>query len=345
MLTLIIMPSSTKLSPIQLLVEELQSYQEDQIPSELMKEIEVVVSKTREDMSKKAAKFLHTQLDEKKHNDDQVKAIIDAFPAALFYEDSIGTLPVQRAACQNNDGRSAVSFIPLLAKEGEELLVGGEGKRGGLLCDLPGNEDGANVLQLLATSVDQTEFEEDSDAKSVVKRAQVMERLHAEAEFDTKRMEILEELRDMDLMFRDDVLELNLLQFSSSTRCEQRFQFFVEWCPHALKETEIKGEPLLHTAIRNKDPVECFEMVLRTSMNYFPDELGFLYREYKGQPALEAAIAKIGEYETMSIIRRCIPRAPKLMQSVAKFTPEAAYLKDSTNRPLRAHMKKFDGHF
>lgn len=316
-------------SSAELLIKELQSYEKYPIPHELTKEINLIISKAREDMTRKAAKFLHTQIDDEKHTEDEVKAVVDTFPSALSYEDSIGTLPVQRAACQNDDGRIAVSFIPVLAKHGERLKVGGEGTRGGLLCELPSSEDGENVLQLLSFSVDQqTQNVDEKDT------APVLEKMNADIQFDVKRAEVIRKLRDLDLLIKEDILEYHLLQFSSYQKCEQRFRFFVNWCPDALQKTEIRGEPLLHTAIRHMDPIECFEMVLKISMEHFPDQVGFLYQKFKGKSALEASIEKIGEHETMSIIRRCIPRAPKLMQSVATCSPDASYLRDANNRTL-----------
>jgi len=57
-------------------------------------------------------------------------------------------LPIQAAVWDFADGKynaKAISFIPLLAEEGFKLNVGGDGMRGGLLCE---NEFIGNVLQL-----------------------------------------------------------------------------------------------------------------------------------------------------------------------------------------------------
>jgi hypothetical protein len=55
----------------------------------------------------------------------------------------------------------SVTFVPLLAREGCRLGVGGEGKRGGLLSVILNDDDGDNTIQYLSSSI---YFEKESSA-------------------------------------------------------------------------------------------------------------------------------------------------------------------------------------
>eukprot|EP01083_Nonionella_stella_P159679 521121_1 len=79
-------------------------------------------------------KFFNEELDDNKHTVKQVKAIIELFPESLSQVDRIEILPIQNAAMRAvHRGCISVSFVPLMAREGCRLGVGGEGNRGGLL--------------------------------------------------------------------------------------------------------------------------------------------------------------------------------------------------------------------
>jgi len=101
-------------------------------------------------MTNDAAEFLHKKLHADKHTEDEVKTVIETFPSALSHMDNGGRLPIQSAVCFTR----SLPFVPLLAKEGATLKVGGEGKRGGLLVEDPAHPASPNVvlLQILAGS-------------------------------------------------------------------------------------------------------------------------------------------------------------------------------------------------
>jgi len=100
-----------------------------------------------QDLSTKAGEFLH-KLDVKNPSEDEVKAVINAFPESLSHINSDGQLPILSAVRY----KKSTPFVPLFAEEGVKLKVGGEGKRGGLLVvdPSPANAHRLNVLQLLA---------------------------------------------------------------------------------------------------------------------------------------------------------------------------------------------------
>ena len=56
-------------------------------------------------MSKEAGNILHEDLDDDKHTEDQVKAIIELFPESLSQEDTDAFLPIQNALFHIGEGR------------------------------------------------------------------------------------------------------------------------------------------------------------------------------------------------------------------------------------------------
>jgi len=80
-----------------------------------------------------AREVLHNDLDVAKHSEDDVRAVIDAFPYALSGIIGGGYLMIQSAIA----APESLPFVALLAEVGDRLNVGGEGMRGGLLVKVP----------------------------------------------------------------------------------------------------------------------------------------------------------------------------------------------------------------
>eukprot|EP00554_Chaetoceros_debilis_P016494 CAMPEP_0194125356 /NCGR_PEP_ID=MMETSP0150-20130528/59421_1 /TAXON_ID=122233 /ORGANISM="Chaetoceros debilis, Strain MM31A-1" /LENGTH=412 /DNA_ID=CAMNT_0038819161 /DNA_START=728 /DNA_END=1966 /DNA_ORIENTATION=- len=314
-------------SPIEALEKRLQCCKNRHLPKALEDKINDFCNKSIESLIIEAANFLHCELDEEMHSEDNVKAVIDVFPESLSQENDIGYLPIMSAlTCHNDHGNRFISFIPLLAKEGSRLGVGGEGMRGGLLCEIPGEDDVGNALQVLPAIVNTDE-----------------------GAFGNKLMKVLDELRNLGLMVRSDIKELNLLSYCLF-RCKDRlFEYLTSWDPNALATAKWEGEPLIHLSItRGEYEKESFEMMLKAGMRHFPTHHGFLFRKYKGKTACEAAFDILGETEAMSIIRRCIPpgdchsivhRAADIstvvvMNEFVKYYPDEFYTRDANGRTL-----------
>ncbi len=221
-------PVSISPSPMKrlakLLLECDDASESSSMPPELLEKFNIIADKVHDDFQRKAGKFLH-QIDNERHSNHQVKTVIDIFPSSLSYKDEKGRLPIQSAAFYPCSDR----FIPLLAKEGIPHVVGGKGKRGGLLCGVPGMEtEGGdihsiiNVIQLLAGIVDRV-----TNAGDGTRR-----------EHDEKMLRILEELRAKGLLVKHDVTKMRLLVCANHNDARKRYAYFSDWNPSALWDTK-----------------------------------------------------------------------------------------------------------
>ncbi len=277
-----------------------------------------VAAKVMAEMTKEATYFLYNELDDIKHTEEQVKAVIDAFPESLSMGNpqfnQYGLFPVQSAAYHPG----MVSFIPLLVKEGLRLNVGGNESRGGLIHP---RHRGENTLQALVMGV----TEEDDNSKVTAK-------------YD----KVLEDLREMGLLKKGDIKKFKLVYYALYQSSYQRFEMLADWDPDSLITTSLpNGKPLLRHSQR------ACETVLTSGMKHFPERLGFLFRKYKGETICETYFEKFGEIKAMSIICRCIPPAvnhllihraveivPHLEDKLIKYYPDEAFKKDATGRTL-----------
>ena len=68
------------------------------VPNDITSMIDDIATKAIKEMSKKAGMFFHTTLDDNKHTEEQVKAVINLFPDSLSQVDEeYGVLPIQTA--------------------------------------------------------------------------------------------------------------------------------------------------------------------------------------------------------------------------------------------------------
>eukprot|EP01083_Nonionella_stella_P275714 936583_1 len=268
--------------------------------------MDAVAAKAIEEMTKEAGEFLFDELDDT-HTEEQVKAIIDVFPESLSIEHAdYGHLPIYYATHEPRK----VSFIPLLAKEGLRLNVGGEESRGGLIYN------GYNSFLGIAL------LEAESD------------------EVYVKYKQVLEKLREMGLFKKEDIKDSELLLHSADSGNAPMFEMLTAWDPDSLVTAD---GPLLHRIYEE----EKFEMVLKAGMEYFPERLGFLFRKYRGKTACETAFDNLGVNEAMKIICKCIPPiedhslihraievASHLENKLIRYYPNEAFKRDATGRTL-----------
>mmetsp|Transcript_29706 Transcript_29706/g.45446 ORF Transcript_29706/g.45446 Transcript_29706/m.45446 type:complete len:425 (-) Transcript_29706:196-1470(-) len=304
------------------------------VPEDLADCIDAIASKAIseaiKEMTTEAREFLSYELDDDKHTIEQVKAIIEFFPDSLSQLDG-GLLPIQEIVVMNgyfSDARRD-SFIPLMAKEGCRLGVGGEGNRGGLLSVMD-SDDSLNTIQWLASKTSTEQI--------------------CSVDNDRNRAQVLKDLRSMDLLKKTDIEEYGLLQELFSLRCKHRFEFFSNWDPGALGPRDSQLRIPIHSALgltHQNMREESFEMVLKVGMKYFPEHLGFLFcKENKITPC-KKAFDTIGVGPAMNIIRRCIPLsdnypilhhaikyAPDLANDIAQFYPDAAFLRNNDGHTI-----------
>eukprot|EP00554_Chaetoceros_debilis_P009327 CAMPEP_0194100170 /NCGR_PEP_ID=MMETSP0150-20130528/1136_1 /TAXON_ID=122233 /ORGANISM="Chaetoceros debilis, Strain MM31A-1" /LENGTH=244 /DNA_ID=CAMNT_0038786501 /DNA_START=93 /DNA_END=824 /DNA_ORIENTATION=+ len=228
----------------------------EKLPKKLTSKInEILARKATGEMSKEAGNFLHEELDDDKHTEEQVKAIIELCPKSLSQEDEDGYLPIQSVifvgeADNSGDRRSSVTFIPSMAREGCRLGVGGEENRGGLLSIVPTAADDDNTIAWLSGA---------------------WEKGPASDEFDRKRAQVLEKLRDFDLLKKADIEEYGLVTQALHPKKKRRFDFFTSWDPAALGARDSQwAAPIQHAigpnVIDKKDKEKAFEMALKAGM-------------------------------------------------------------------------------
>jgi hypothetical protein len=303
----------------------------EKVPKKLTTTMEEISRKAIEEMSKAAGNFLHKDLDDDIHNEEDVKAIIELFPESLSQVDEDDFLPIQRAALSGSrsGARSAVSFVPLMAREGCRLGVGGKGNRGGLLSVIEQSVYDYNTIQYLTNTL----FDE--------------EKGQASEEYDHKRVQVLEKLRGMKLLKKVDIEEYGFVNSSLEPRCQRRWDFFTSWDPDALGARDSQWKVPIHDVFNDDSIKENFEMALQAGMKYFPERFGFLFHKVEGTTACKRAFEKIGADAAMNIIRRCIPPsdnhlilhhalefAPKLVDDIGQYYPDAAFLRDTSGHSL-----------
>jgi hypothetical protein len=236
--------------------------------------------------------------------------IIDNVPSCLSYEDENGNLPIYSAVQYT----ASVHYVPLLAKEGVKHNVGGDDARGGLLLG------GHNVLRLL----------------TFMDRGIMGDPLY---------LDVMKKLRESKLLLREDIRDHDLLVGACNPETPVRFEYLIGWCPEGLMTHKYAGVPLIHARIQYSS-IECFSMVLKTALNYHPNDLGLLFlKDSEGQTACERAFKNYGNDKSMAAIGESIPfDDPKIpiLHHVAKHVPQ--YMKDFGSRyPSATYFRDCQG--
>jgi hypothetical protein len=238
---------------------------ENTLPLETRTKMNEYAKELLDDLVPDAAEFLHDGLDARLHSRDEVRTFIRCIPDALSkvkYSD----LPIETIIYCRDDDRAldgnVISFVPLFAEEGERLSVGGKGTRGGLLPERDDDDD-----------------DDDSDDDSCL-LADITGTFNFEDEekFDSNCLNVLIELREMNILRKEDIRKYELQFQSCRSYSKKRFQFLVDWDPDSLKQ-ELrkvgKGETLLNHTSRYIDG-EGYDMVLKAGLKHHPYELGGL---------------------------------------------------------------------
>lgn len=234
-------------------------------------------------MEENASAFLFNDLDDGAneetgaahgHSEDEVRALVQCIPRSLSLENPCAELPIQSAIF----GIQSISFIPLLAEEGLKHNVGGEGMRGGLLCE--DSFYGCNLFEIM------------------IQHCYI-------GDVGTG---VMRRLRDMDLMKKEDIQEYNLLRLSyEHPSHERRFEFLVDWDLEVLKTsgslTSSGGMTLLQDSVNCLADVESFLRVLKAGIRHFPQEFGFLFHENDdGATTYDEAYRKFGAQSASAAI-------------------------------------------
>jgi hypothetical protein len=247
-------------------------------------------------------------LDSDRDTEAEVETIIRVFPDVLTRRGGIYLLyPIQCLAFILSDlqecmcNLKAVSFIPLVAMLAIEFGWFQEQDRGGLLCqDEVDDGNGFNVLQNLLRSDETTELHNQEHHEAV----------------DDKYFQVLIQLRQMDLLKKEDIQSYNLLH-SLYFRChyfftEMRFRFLVEWDPNALTQTdEFRNVPLQDAAC-NASSIKGFQITFENGIKYFPKKKGInlLFHINNGgrTTPFQFACKKYGREKVMEVVEDTLAR-------------------------------------
>ncbi|GFH56809.1 hypothetical protein CTEN210_13285 [Chaetoceros tenuissimus] len=253
---------------------------------------------------------------------EHVKKLVEAFPEALKRKDNDNRLPIEQLTFYAKEEKgSGTKYISTLALEGLKHNVGGENMRGGLLCV----SYGGNTLQRLSKYC-YSELED--------------------------YLQALKDLRRHKLLLKKDIVELNLLYHSCIGEFSlDRFQFYIGFEKEALIKTTVNGIPLMHAVIKHKQKKndgtqsnkESFKRYLKYSLGHYKHLL-FL-KDDKDQTALDQAIKKFGERETMTILKevlttdkpfpilhQVIVHQPKYYNLFLQWVPSMFHLRDENGR-------------
>ena len=223
--------------------------------------------------------FLHDELDEEKHSEDDIRTLVQCIPSALsckkynsdvltFEEDDcdgMHVFPIQ-SVCY----RKQYSFLPVLAEEGIKHNVDGDEMRGGLLCEHSLEKSALWTLSCCGGLV------EDSRCLDVIKR-----------------------LREMGLFEKEDIQKYDLLLGSCFDYSSKRFNYFADWDPSLLKESLTFDKTQLLLNLLAKLCLyfgDKFQLALGATLRHYPHELGLLLlKNPKGDTAFKTARAKYGK--------------------------------------------------
>jgi hypothetical protein len=284
--------------------------------------IKEILEEAQKKVTVHTGKYLH-DLDNTKPDLDTLQKMNAAVPLSLSHPNDRGQLPIQSAAWGNH----SVGYIPLLAKEGRKHQVGGHDNRGGLLVDDPHDNGRKNVLQLLAAMRDDTN----------------------PVPTDTAHLNTMMELRESNLLLKEDIQEYDLLYYACGPGAQLRFDYFIDWDAQGLKNHQVGGLPIIHALIKYREGIECFQVFFKAALNHYPQDLGLLFqKDNAGATACDRAFDKYGKDETMKAIGECIPfddpklpilhhvvkNAPQFVNDFAFRYPSAAYLRDEQRRTL-----------
>jgi hypothetical protein len=234
-----------------------------------------------DDLTEDVAYFLSSEasddLDGENQSEDDIRTLVQCVPKALSYKDEDGCLPIHNAVYLGG-----VSFIPMWIEEGMKHNVGGEGMRGGLLCEDPNS--GLSMLQILSYK-----YNDNSDVCC---------------------LDVIKRLREMGFIEKEDTVEYDLLYGSCNEGCSKRFNYFADWNPSALK-VQRDGRSVLHScasgSLHANWGISTFQLALSATLRHYPHELGLLLlKNAKGDTPFQMAKKHFAKEAFWKVIKKCL---------------------------------------
>jgi hypothetical protein len=267
---------------------------EKNLSSTLRRKINEKATNFLEDLTDDVGGFLHMVLggfvdgladEEHTCSDDDIKTLVQCVPGTLSLKDECGHFPIHSASLSWG---KRVSFVPMLAEEGIKHNVGGDGMRGGLLCEFEENgtiltEIACNNPYQCATTQTNTDY-----AKS-----------------DLRRLDVIKRLREMGLLKKEDIRKYDLLWDSCNDCSSQRFNYFADWDPSILKEQQWDRCFATPWALRYR--YSAFQLALSATLRHYPRELGLLLlKDDEGETSFQTTRNEFGKEKAWKAIKKCL---------------------------------------
>ena len=316
---------------------ELQKYKDKHDPLYL----DALAIKMTEDLTSITGNFLHG-LFQAKPQEETVRMMIDAVPSGLFLLNEKGQIPLQTAVWHND----SVRYIPVLAKGGIRQKMN---QRGGLLLEDPYTESMIQPKSLIPEGPVSkcSSRSRSTESENVLQLIAHLQNTTKPVLNDEHCLKAIVELRNSNLILKEDIERYNLLFWSCGPMSKLRFKYFVHWYPNGLKDHRLKGLPIIHALLTNSSRSR-FALFLEHSVKLYPNELGLLFqRNAKGETAIEVAVEVFGREATFKIIEECLTRdsdipilhyvfqnTPQFLNDFTMRYASAAHLLDSRGRSL-----------
>ena len=114
---------------------------------------------------------------------------------------------------------------------------------------------------------------------------------------DTAYLNTIKELRESNLLLKEDIQEYNVLCDACGPGSQLRFDYFIDWDVQGLKNHQYDGLPIIHEVIKSHSPIGDFQAFFKTTLfNHYPQDLGLLFqKDNAGEIACELAFDKFGK--------------------------------------------------
>ena len=195
-----------------------------------------------------------------------------------------GQLPIHSALWDDD----SIGYVPLHADQGIKYNIGGNDKHGGLLVEDPTDTKNRNMLQLLVN----------------------MKYARNPILYDTTYLNIMKDLREMNLLVKNDIQDHDLFFHACSFTSKLRFEYLADWSPDGLKTYIHRGlpifYPIFHSIIKRRPiAARAIPTFLKALLKHHPQEAGLLFqKDRKGKTACDYAFDKYGkEYYTFKVLR------------------------------------------
>ena len=85
---------------------------------------------------------------------------------------------------------------------------------------------------------------------------------------DTAYLNTIKELRESNLLLKEDIQEYDLLYYACKHGAQFRFDYFVDWDAEGLKNHQYGGMPIIHAVIFWQE-IEHFKVFFKAALKHY----------------------------------------------------------------------------